>query len=304
MRVLVATDGSSCADVAVDLVAAATWPEGSTVHVVQAVESGGGLAGYALAAEFLTQSESLEEDLRHEADTIVQRTVARLREAGLTASGVVLRGRPADAVAKAATDVDADLIVLGSRGHGAIERMLLGSVSSEVVDRATVPVLVARATGLGRVVLAWDGSACARIAADLLRDWSIFAASRIRVIGVADLEVPWWTGFPVAGSLESMTLYADSAEVARRHHEELARAMAAELVLAGRDAAPEVREGDAATELVRASSASTTDLLVMGTHGRTGLTRLVMGSVARNVLQHAECSVLIAPYPSRQLSRA
>lgn len=300
MRVLVAIDGSACADVAVELTAAIPWPAGTSVHVTEVVETGAGLYGNVYAAELVLQVESLEEDVRREAADAVARTVARLREAGLDATGDVLRGRPSAAIVQAAKDLDVDLIVVGSRGHGAIESMLLGSVSAEIVDHSSVPVLVARGTSLRRVVLAWDGSAAARKAADLLRRWPVFAGSAVRVVSVTDIEVPWWTGFPVAGSLESMALYVTSTEAARAQHEVLAREMAAELATANLVATAEPREGDAATELIHAAAAATTDVIVLGTHGRTGLVRMLLGSVARNVLQHARTSVLIAPDPSRR----
>ena len=115
---------------------------------------------------------------------------------GLSVEAVVLRGRPATAIVDRARDMHADLVVVGSRGHGTIESMLLGSVSAEVVDHAPAPVLVARGRRIERIVLGWDGSSCAARAADLLRTWPIFAGSRVRVVSVADIEVPWWTGFP------------------------------------------------------------------------------------------------------------
>ena len=79
----------------------------------------------------------------------------------------------------------------------------------------------------------------------------------------------------------------------RTHHDQLAREMTAELQAAGLRAEADRQEGDAATEILAAAGASDSDLIVMGTRGRTGLARLVLGSVARNVLQHATCSVLV-----------
>jgi len=171
--------------------------------------------------------------------------------------------------------------------------MLLGSVSAEVVDHAPAPVLVARGSRIERIVLAWDGSSCAALAADLVRTWPIFSGTQVRVVSVAAAEIPWWTGFPEAGSPDMMPMYVEAADASRKQHDELAREMTAQLQTAGFTAEADRRDGDAATEILAAANASNADLIVVGTHGRTGLTRLVLGSVARNVLQHAACSVLV-----------
>jgi len=64
----------------------------------------------------------------------------------------------------------------------------------------------------------------------------------------------------------------------------------------------EVRQGSPGHEVVQAADASRADLIVMGTHGRTGFTRLVMGSVAEHVLRHARCPVLVVkPGTTRKL---
>jgi nucleotide-binding universal stress UspA family protein len=73
----------------------------------------------------------------------------------------------------------------------------------------------------------------------------------------------------------------------------MARDMVHRLQEAGLEAVPERRDGDPAEQIVRAAESWEADLVVMGNHGRTGLRRLLMGSVARNVLLHAPCSVLI-----------
>jgi nucleotide-binding universal stress UspA family protein len=240
----------------------------------------------------IESTELTEIELKQSTD-MLEAARARLQRPDVDASIQVLRGRPATAILDAAIAFQADVIVVGSRGRGTIESMLLGSVSAEVVDHARVPVLVARATSIDRVILAWDGSACADVAAEVVRTWPIFAGSAIRVISVADVGTPWWTGF--ATGAESLV---EEAAVATRHaHDAFAREMADDLVSRGLDAVPERRDGDPATQLIRAAADGGAQLIVLGTHGHTGLSRILMGGVARNVLHHAACSVLVARQP-------
>lgn len=293
MRVLLAIDGSSSATIAVDLVAAIDWPAGTTIRVVESIELGPALFGGPWPTVALVQSDTLEESVQSEASRNVEEARTRLARPGITLEDRVLMGRPSVAIVDDARAMHADLIVLGSRGHGRLQELLLGSTSSEVVDHAHTPVLVARHRRMERVVFAWDGSSYGRAAARLLTGWRIFARSSVRVVTVADVEVPWWTGVPEAGALQIAPDILEAAETSRRLHDDLARDMTAELTDAGLDATAERREGEPAAEILTASVAAGADLIVLGTHGRTGLARLAKGSVAGKVLHHATCSVLI-----------
>lgn len=293
MRILVAIDGSEPAGRALDLVANVAWPAATEIVVAEAIGSGTELFGGPWPTLALVQADRIEADIREQAQAIVEEARERLARPGLSVEAAVLQGRPATAIVDRARAMRAHLIVVGSRGHGTIGSMLLGSVSAEVVDQASAPVLVARGQLIERVVMAWDGSSCASRAADFLRTWPIFAGAAVRVVSVADSEVPWWTGFPEVGSPALMPIYVEATAASREQHDQLAREMAAELQAAGLSAEADRREGDAATEILAAANASNADLIVMGTRGRRGLARAVLGSVARNVLQHASCSVLI-----------
>jgi nucleotide-binding universal stress UspA family protein len=292
-RILLAVDGSPSSSVAVDLVAGIDWPAGATIRVVEAIETGAALFGGPWPSVALVQSDTLEASVHEEAKRNVEDARSRLARPGLTVEERVLDGRPSVAIVDDALRIHADLIVMGSRGHGRLEEMLLGSTSSEVVDHAHTPVLVARRRRLDRVVFAWDGSSCARAASRRIADWRIFAGSTIRVVTVADVEVPWWTGVPEAGALQVAPDIIEAAEGSRRLHDDLARDMTAEFAAAGFHATAERRDGDPATEILAAATASGADIIVIGTHGRTGLARLAKGSVAGKVLHHATSSVLI-----------
>lgn len=293
MRILVAIDGSDAASTAVELVSNLGWPDGTTFDVVEAVETGVALFGGPWPAIGLVDADLLEADVREQAERTVADAAARLAGPGRIVEQRVLSGRPATVIVDEARRSKADLIVVGSRGHGAIEEMLLGSVSAEVVDHSTVPVLVARGHAIDRVVLAWDGSQAAAAAAGLLANWPIFGQSLVKVVSVADVRTPWWTGFPEAGSPETMTLYVEAADGARQHADELLAEMTGRLRAEGLAVEPERREGDAAAEIIAAARAWKANLVVLGTRGRTGLTRMVLGSVARNVVHHVPCSVMI-----------
>ena len=291
MKVLLAIDGSSHADLALDLVANVRWPDETVIRVAEAVRAHP--FGVPWPVPVTVEADMMEGDLRADAERTLDDARARLERLGLSVESVVLHGRAATAIVDEAKAMAADLIVVGSRGHGTIESMLLGSVSAEVIDHAPVPVLVARGHRIGHVILAWDGSSCATRAADLLRMWPIFRGASVRVVAVADVDVPWWTGFPEPGSAELMPMYIEAAEASRKRCGELAQTMVMGLRRAGLQAEVDRREGDPAAELLSAARSPHADLIVLGTHGRTRLARLVLGSVARNVIRHASCSILV-----------
>ena len=294
MRILVATDGSRCAGVAVDMVAAIPWPPDSTVHVVEAVTSGPTVFGGPWPPVTPVDTVRFDDDIRQRAEENVASARATLSAPGWPVETSVVGGRAANVILSVAKETDADVVVLGSRGHGMLESMLLGSVSAEVVNGADVPVLVARGSEIKRVVFAWDGSAGAGQAARALMDWGVFGSCQIVVMSVAAVARPWWA---VVGPIHEeavITAYEAAAESSRAQHRQLARDMAQQLQEAGLQATPEYRDGDPAEEVVDVAKSSEADLVVVGTHGRSGLRRLLMGSVARNVLHHAPCSVLIA----------
>jgi nucleotide-binding universal stress UspA family protein len=125
----------------------------------------------------------------------------------------------------------------------------------------------------------------------------MFAGRCVHVLSVADADVAWWTGLPVDGSPAWDSVYADATRASKQEHQELARLIAAEMEQAGHAVEVQCPAGDPATALLEAARAWSADLIVMGTRGRTGVARLILGSVARNVLHHARCSVLVTRAP-------
>ena len=291
MRVLIAYDGSSSADEACDLVAATAWPPGTELRVVTVYQlymaetffQGGAID--AGTADTVYEAEGTVADQRLAA------AISRIARQDLSISGVSVRGRPASVISAEATTWSADLLVVGSRGLGRFRSTLLGSVSAELIDHAPCPVLVVRGRSLERVLLAEDGSEGARAATTLL-SWPIFCASHIRVLTVSEA-----TRHAAGGPAKPLPAVADDARgrligEGRAWAEAVSSGTAEQLAATGLAAVAEIREGHAAEEIVAAAQEHHVDVVVLGTRGLTGFQRLLVGSVARDVLQHAHCSVL------------
>ncbi len=290
MRVIVAVDGSGPAADAVALVNAIAWPNDAMLRVIGVIEPTLPMVGLFDTGGVL--SPEVEESVTAYMHDTVRGAVDRLRDPGRYVEGAVLRGRAATTIADDARDFGADLLVVGSRGHGRIESLLLGSVSGEVVDHAPCPVLVARTTKLDRVVFATDGSPSARAAERVLAGWPIFARLPIRVLSVLDVVRPWTTDLlPTMSGLVLDAYSADAREAAE--HERIASDTAARLRDSDRAADWEVRAGDPAAEIIAVAQDQRAELAVLGSRGHTGLARILLGSVARNVLAGSTSSVLI-----------
>ncbi len=136
-RILVAVDGSEpslkAARMAADI-ALRFGSELSFVHVVPKLVLPPDVYGLTIA--------EVEKEHRAYADRLLERAVASLEEPSLDVSTRVIYGSPAEAIAEEGAANDIGLIVVGSRGHGAVARMFLGSVSDRLVHISPKPVLV------------------------------------------------------------------------------------------------------------------------------------------------------------------
>lgn len=293
MRAVIGFDGSVGGGEAVELATSIAWPAGSSLRVVTVIEPSAVMVG----APWAPGGFSLSSEIEAQAHAYVEERLAevgeRLAGPDRTVEGVALRGRPASVIVDDAAGFDANLIIVGSRGHGMVAALVLGSVSAEVVDHASCPVLVARRPQVARVLYATDGSAAASGAESIIATWPIFAALPVHVVSVADVVQPWHTGIAPTMYRQVMEAHEKDLEEALAAHTRIAEECAARLRSAGRDATAEVRDGDTAAEIIAAATEHGADLVVVGSRGRTGLTRALLGSVARNVAHGSDASVLI-----------
>lgn len=209
---------------------------------------------------------------------------AALRGAGLNATLELRDGEPAEEILRTATMKRADLIALATHGRGGLPRVLIGSVAEEVLRGSTGPVLVTRPGTVvhefKKIVVALDGSVRSeRILEDVERlarklNASVDLLAVVMPIMTLGVEVS-----PVVIPAEDPMPYL--------------RGVAARLASHGVEAHPVTAQGAAHDVILRHVTESKASLLCMTTHGRTGLSRLLLGSVAEGVLRKAPCPVLL-----------
>ena len=293
MRALLGYDGSPGSEQAAAMVRSMAWPTETTIRVVAALPSQLSQVSPWLGM-YDVSPVGFEEQVAAELRSELVDVAERLRSKGRRIEVGVLRGRPADAILQDATTFQADLIVVGTRGHGSITSLVIGSVSAEVVDRSPAPVLVARQPNISRVLFAIDRSPGARDAEDILRTWPVFDDVAIRVVSVDSASSTWTDGVEIESGTPASNDSGDDPAGASTNPRDVAQQCADRLTAAGREADHAHRSGEPAAAIIRAARQWNADLVVLGSSGRSGHRRVLPGSVARHVLHATHASVLIA----------
>ena len=146
MKILLAVDGSTCSDRAVDEVARRPWPAESEIKVVSITETpmAAAMEPYGFSQTYFLELEAVG---RKRTQQAIDRALERLNEGqtkSLKISYEMIQGMPKKAILDAANDWGADLIVVGSHGYGVLDRFLIGSVSNAVAIHAKCSVEIVR----------------------------------------------------------------------------------------------------------------------------------------------------------------
>lgn len=239
-------------------------------------------------------------------DDLIQRTIDDARK-GLAAStqdvaalGVprassrLLQGVPWDQITRAARDDAAvDLIVMGTHGRSGVARVLLGSVAEQVIRHASCSVLAAREPGgllpFRNVLCPIDFSEDSKRAVERAAELVAPGGAGITLLHVIEPAITF-SGLPLSEN--------QLQQVDRRATHELAGWGSALSSKATVPVNTDIRIGRPGAQILDALEADPTfDLVIMGSHGRTGIPRVLLGSVAEKVLRHAACPVLIVRSP-------
>jgi nucleotide-binding universal stress UspA family protein len=204
-------------------------------------------------------------------------------------------GIPYAAIVERAEAAGTDLLVVGAHGRSGLETILLGSVTAHVLGHARCSVLVARESPAeGEVMAATDFSAPARRAAVAASEEARSRGRNLTLVHCLDVTTPAAV-VPIALGIPSVPPPAAVVSPEQRHQEyEQAEARlqdtARDLELRGETV---VSEGNPAPEIARLAQKRGAALVVVGGVGRTGLARMLLGSVAEEVSRRAPCSVLV-----------
>ena len=295
MRILLAIDSSALSETVVSEVEQRPWPPDTVMCVLTVID----LLALTSAVGYLEPFIKSENDA---AKTLVQEVAERLGRRGFQTTGIAVEGYPGTSIVDEAEKRGADFIFVGSHGHSGFVRFLLGSIAKAVVQNAPCSVEIVRHArhdkdhpdhdnaaesprGL-KMLLATDGSDYSLAAASSIasRPWP--ADSEIRIVSVVEQVVPAAEPWYVAGAVAERV-----REDSTRHSEEAVRAAEEIVARVGIKTETAVLEGSPKRRIVEESVAWGAHLIVVGSHGRRGLTRYLLGSVSEAVAMHAHCSV-------------
>lgn len=285
--VLVATDFSDTAQAGID------WAvELARTHQAQIVLVHGVMLPNR-ATDFVPSPPDLTEKLQEAAS-------GRLNEAAERASGrgaeviTDLRiGLPSQAILEAAEERAVDLVVLGTRGLSGLQHLLLGSTAQRVVQHAKCPVLTVHPGDIDQhrqirtVLVPTDFSRDAELSTSVALDLLAKQPGETTLVLLHVYHLPY--EYTAYGSIPTSLDYFKDVEGAA---EERLRDLAEPLASEGLSVKTVAREGYPPEVIVGEAEAIGADLIALGTHGRSGLTHLLLGSTAERVVHHASCPVL------------
>ncbi len=231
---------------------------------------------------------NIQEQLRQPCETALAKVTELATAAGKTIRTVCAQGEPAPTLVDLADNLGCDLIVVGAKGLSGLKQVLLGSVSRRVIGLSRQDVLVVPEqvrNGWGKILLATDLSPASKSAENRALELAAAHGSALSLVSV--LEVPACL-FGEAGAL-GCTLPPDKSR-------ELAEIQGAARAL-GIELDTFTGAGEAYRIINDTAARLGAGVIVLGSHGRSGLRRLLLGSTAEKVIGLAPCPVLVVKPP-------
>jgi nucleotide-binding universal stress UspA family protein len=289
-RILIPLDGSTTAEQVLAFIGGFAAPAETQLVLVRVLET--------LRLAPTRASPALMElfaALKQQYECYLHGISAKLQRKGYQVKIIVGEGDAASIILKTAEISGAELITMSTHGRSGPVRWILGSVAERVLQAASGPVLLVRGQAgspkerLQRILVPLDGSALAEQALPYAKQIAQATGASFHLLEVlspadVELEVSHWP--PDA---EADPAYGRRIRLARSYLQKLAE----QLQTNGIDCTYRVMRGDPRTAICSIARRSRIDMVVMSTHGHTGLSRWVLGSVANQVIHRADCPVLV-----------
>lgn len=234
--------------------------------------------------------------LEAEGERLVDAVARRAAKQGISTRTAVIQGSVAATITEYADTTTIDLIVMPTQGRTSIEEQLLGSTTERVSRETPVPLLTVRpdakpvATPIKRLLVPTDGSDTAGAALDTGVDLAAIDNSTLQLLSIVDTSL---FGSELQGDQysDNLTQAAEAVVVDARKQ---ATAAGIDRVVTA------VKESESVAAGIRSYAVDAdSDCIVVGTHGRTGLERYLLGSVTEALLRTAPVPVLVVPPSDR-----
>jgi nucleotide-binding universal stress UspA family protein len=290
-HILVTTDLSSAAEPA--LIAAASLARDlsarlTLLHVLNA----GSLAGASPVRE---EVQRLKTEWREEVAPQLEILAKRLLDGVPHELAIVEAAAVASGICTFASEHGVDLLVIATHGRTGIRRWMLGSVAEAVLRKAPCEVLAVRSEVQGnpletlhRILVPTDFSECSGVALDRAVETARCHSAEIHLLHSYELAVPLALG-AAAGQPLGLD---EEAERLRSHAQRLLQSLKGKVEAQGVPVRTYLSPDGPVQAIVDAAKELRADLIVMGTHGRSGFRRLLVGSVVDPVVRMAPCAVL------------
>lgn len=295
MKIVVATDGSSHAEMSIRTLVDMGTPSDAEVFVLHVKEPPHYLVTPAVPPSYQNEWHRVERELRVEADEAASLAISQaeqlLANVGQGVHSMIREGHPADEIVRLSEEISADLVVVGSKGLSGIMVFLLGSVSQKVIKYAPCSVLLAKSAGysdntsIARVILATDGSDNAVEAARFLSSFRLPDGAEITIVNVL-------AHLPRASRLASSPVLEQVRQSGLENAQRLLDHTLGHLTTRA-TVTTATREGNPAEQILQASSEMNADLVVVGSKGLSGIQSFLLGSVSQKVSRYSDRSVLL-----------
>jgi hypothetical protein len=282
-RLLLSTDGSEHSEGAIREAIKLAKKCSSKLWVMSVAETN---------PEFEALAPQITEKAGKAARELVEALQARAKKEGVDCTGIVHQGEDSyKYIVDEAAKNKISMIIMGRRGRTGLKRLMMGSVTSRVIGHAPCNVLVvprAAKIEFKNILVATDGSKHSAAAASEAIGLAKRNGSKLTVISVVPSEL--MTPTDIEFSMPQRELIAE-----KEMHEAEKNAKAVKDAAQKEGVAVQafVMSGKPSDAIIQTAKEKNSDLIVLGSHGKTGIERLLMGSVAERVIVLTACAVLV-----------